>query len=65
MARRDVESSTRLSRHRRVVEGTASWLTGWRRPHRRYKRKPEHFLAFVGLAALLVGYRRLTKTVTA
>jgi transposase len=40
-----------------------SWLAGCRRLHRRYERKAEHFLAFVGLAALLIGYRRLSKTV--
>ncbi len=32
-----------------------------RRLHRRYERKAEHFLAFVGIAATLIGYRRLTK----
>jgi hypothetical protein len=37
------------------------WLAGCRRLHRRYERKPEHFLAFVGIAAALIGYRRLTK----
>ncbi|WP_173894581.1 hypothetical protein [Streptomyces sp. 8P21H-1] len=31
----------------------------------RYERKSEHVLAFFGVAALLVGYRRLTKTVRA
>uniref|UniRef100_UPI003872BF6B hypothetical protein n=1 Tax=Streptomyces halobius TaxID=2879846 RepID=UPI003872BF6B len=29
--------------------------------HRRYERKAEHFLAFVGIAAALICYRRLTK----
>lgn len=37
-----------------------SRLSGCRKPHRRYERKAEHFLAFVGLAAILIGYRRLT-----
>ncbi|MFJ1546011.1 hypothetical protein [Streptomyces sp. NPDC088246] len=27
--------------------------------HRRYERKPEHFLAFVGIAAALIRHRRL------
>lgn len=48
-----------------VVERTVSWLAGCRRLHRRYERKPEHFLAFVSLAAFLIGYRRLTRTVRA
>ncbi|MFE7784867.1 transposase, partial [Streptomyces nigrescens] len=56
-----IESSTRLGRHRWVVERTVSWLAGCRRLHRRYERKAEHFLAFAGIAATLIGYRRLTK----
>ncbi|MGW6244334.1 transposase [Streptomyces roseolus] len=55
---RGVESSQRLGRHRWVVERTVSWLAGCRRLHRRYERKAEHFLAFVGIAAALVGFRR-------
>ena len=61
IARRGIESSNRLGRHRWVVERTVSWLSGCRRLHRRYERKPEHFLAFVGIAAALICYRRLTK----
>ncbi|MDG9713981.1 transposase [Streptomyces sp. DH10] len=52
--------TTRLGRHRWVVERTVSWLAGCRRLHRRYERKAEHFLAFVGIAAALIAYRRLT-----
>lgn len=59
IARKGVESSQRLGRHRWVVERTVSWLAGCRRLHRRYERKAEHFLAFVGIAASLIGYRRL------
>ncbi|MFE9123000.1 IS5/IS1182 family transposase, partial [Streptomyces sp. NPDC007172] len=29
--------------------------------HRRYERKPEHFLAFAGIASTLICYRRITK----
>jgi hypothetical protein len=36
-----------------------SWLGGCGRLDRRYERKAEHFLAFVGIAAGLIGYRRL------
>ncbi|MCT9011859.1 IS5 family transposase [Streptomyces rhizosphaerihabitans] len=61
IARKGIESSTRLGRHRWVVERTVSWLAGCRRLHRRYERKAEHFLAFVGIAAALINYRRLTK----
>ncbi|GAA5022608.1 hypothetical protein GCM10023335_54600 [Streptomyces siamensis] len=36
-----------------------SWLAGCRCLHRRYERKAEHFLAFAGTAAALIGSRRL------
>jgi transposase len=61
IARKGIESSKRLGRHRWVVERTVSWLAGCRRLHRRYERKAEHFLAFVGIAAALISYRRLAK----
>jgi len=61
IARRGIESSDRLGRHRWVVERTVSWLSGCRRLHRRYERKPEHFLAFAAIAATLICHRRLTK----
>ena len=61
IARRGIESSQRLGRHRWVVERTVAWLAGCRRLHRRYERKAEHFLAFVGIAATLICHRRLTK----
>lgn len=54
IARKGVESSRRLGRHRWVVERTVSWLSGCRRLHRRYERKPEHFLAFTAIAATLM-----------
>ncbi|XMN11217.1 DUF721 domain-containing protein [Streptomyces griseobrunneus] len=44
----------------KLVERTVSWLAGCRRLHRRYERKPEHFLAFVGIAAVRICHRRLT-----
>ncbi|MCT9011316.1 transposase, partial [Streptomyces rhizosphaerihabitans] len=55
------ESSTRLGRHRWVVERSVAWLAGCRRLHRRYERKAEHFLAFAAIACTLICYRRLTK----
>ncbi|MGV9600738.1 IS5 family transposase [Streptosporangium sandarakinum] len=61
IARRGVESSERLGRHRWVIERTMAWLVGYRRLHRRYERRADHFLSFVGLAAALICYRRLTK----
>jgi transposase len=61
IARKGIESSKRLGRHHWVVERTVSWLAGCRRLHRRYKRKAEHALAFVAVAAALIGYRRLSR----
>ncbi|WP_458078961.1 IS5 family transposase [Streptomyces sp. EMB26] len=61
IARKGIESSQRLGRHRWVVERTVSWLAGCRRLHRRYEHKAEHFLAFGGIAATLICHRRLTE----
>ncbi|MGW5201228.1 transposase, partial [Streptomyces spiralis] len=61
IARKGIESSTRLGRHRWTIERTMSWLAGCRRLHRRYERKAEHFLAFTAIACSLICYRRLTK----
>ncbi|SPF04550.1 hypothetical protein SMA5143A_5350 [Streptomyces sp. MA5143a] len=59
IARKGIESSQRLGRHRWVIERTVSWLAGCRRLHRRYERQAEHFLAFVGIAAALISCRGL------
>ncbi|WP_323385353.1 IS5 family transposase [Streptomyces calidiresistens] len=56
-----IESSQRPGRHRWTIERTMSWLAGCRRLHRRYERKADHFLAFIGIACTLICYRRLTK----
>ena len=53
IARRGIESYEHLGRHRWVVERSIAWLSGCRRLHRRYERQPEHFLAFVAIAATL------------
>ena len=36
-----------------------AWLSGCRRLHRRHGCKAERFLAFAGIAATLICYRRL------
>ncbi|GGQ32300.1 hypothetical protein GCM10010140_73000 [Streptosporangium pseudovulgare] len=59
IARKGIESSHRLGRHRWTIERTMSWLAGCRRLHRRYERKAEHFLAFTSIACTLICYRRL------
>ncbi|WP_404818686.1 IS5 family transposase [Streptomyces triticiradicis] len=61
LARRGIESSTHLGRHRWVVKRSVAWLADCRRLHRRYERKAEHFLAFAAIACTLICYRRLTK----
>ncbi|MEU0930938.1 IS5 family transposase [Streptomyces malaysiensis] len=61
IARKGIESSKRLGRHRWTIERTMSWLAGCRRLHRRYERKAVHFLAFTSIACTLICYRRLTK----
>ncbi len=49
--------------HRLILDElrTSGELAGCRRLHRRYERKAEHFLAFVGIAAALICYRRLAR----
>ncbi|GAA4987900.1 hypothetical protein GCM10023205_68490 [Yinghuangia aomiensis] len=59
IARKGVETSLRLGRHRWVVERTMSGLTGYRRLIIRYERRSDLFLAFTTLAAALVCFRRL------
>jgi hypothetical protein len=61
IARKGVESSERLGRHRWIVESCLSWFMNNRRLARRYERKAEHFQAFADLAAILICHRRLTK----
>ncbi|WP_229852791.1 IS5 family transposase [Streptomyces albospinus] len=61
IARKGIESSKRLGRHRWTIERTMAWLAGCRRLHRRYERKADHFLAFTSIACTLICYRRLTK----
>lgn len=61
IARKGVESSKRLGRHRWIVEACLSWLMRYRRLVRRYDRKGDHYEAFAVIASALICYRRLTK----
>ncbi|MFE0876030.1 transposase [Streptomyces smyrnaeus] len=61
IARKGTESFERLGHHRWTIERTMSWLAGCRRLHRRYECKADHFLAFAGIAATLICYRRLAR----
>jgi transposase len=64
IARKGVDSSQRLGRHRWVIERTMSWLTGYRRLSPRYERNPRDYLAFLGLAAAICCYKRLRRLTT-
>ncbi len=59
IARRGIESSTRLGRHRWRVERALSWLSCYRRLAVRWDRGSELWFAFVLLACALVGCNRL------
>ncbi|WP_345071273.1 IS5 family transposase [Phytohabitans flavus] len=61
IARKGIESSQRLGRHRWIVEACLNWLLRNRRLVRRYDRKAQHFQAFADLACALLTYRRLLK----
>jgi transposase len=53
IARRGIESSTRLGRHRWRVERARSWLSCWRRLQVRWDRDSGRFFAFVLVACAL------------
>jgi transposase len=59
IARRGVESSTRLGRHRWKAERSIAWLAGCRRLRMRYDRDSERFFAFAMLACDRLCYNRL------
>ena len=57
IARRGVESSERLGRHRWVVERTLAWFVRFRRLTVRYERRADILEAFHRLAAALICLR--------
>jgi transposase len=59
IARRGIETSDRLGRHRWVVERSIAWLTGYRRLTLRYECSARLFTAFLTLAATLTCYKKL------
>jgi IS5 family transposase len=54
IARRGVESSERLGRHRWVVERTLAWLNRFRRLTVRYERRADIHEAFLTLGCILI-----------
>jgi transposase len=59
IARRGMESSARLGRHRWRVERSLSWLSCWRRLQVRLDRDAGRWFAFVLLACAVVCFNRL------
>jgi IS5 family transposase len=61
IARRGVESSKKLGRHRWVVERTLSWLNRQRRLKVRYERRDDIHQAFLHLGCALICWNFLQK----
>ena len=61
IARRGVEGSERLGRHRWVVERTLAWLGQFRRLALRYERRADLHEAFLTLACALISWRFIQK----
>jgi transposase len=59
IARRQIESSARLGRHRWKVERSLSWLSCFRRLQVRWDRDAGRWFAFVLVACALVCFNRL------
>jgi predicted amidophosphoribosyltransferase/transposase len=59
IARRMIESSERLGRHRWTIERTGAWLGGWRRLRIRYERCSERFYALAMLACSVICFHAL------
>ena len=61
IARKGIESSTRLGQHRYVIERCLEWITRFRRLVRRYEKLDSHFLGFLRLACAVICYRRAVR----
>jgi IS5 family transposase len=59
IARRMVEASARLGRHRWTIERTGAWLGGFRRLRIRYERSSERFYALAMLACSVICFNAL------
>jgi transposase len=62
IARRMIDSSERLGRHRWVVERTLSWLNRYRRLTIRYERRADIHEAFLPLGCILICWNFLQNT---
>lgn len=61
IARRGLDSSERLGRHRWVVERTLAWLSCYRRLTIRYERRADIHEAFLELGCALVCFNHLRR----
>ena len=59
IARRGIESSKHLGKHRWVVERTFAWINQFRRLAIRYERHADLYRAFLVLAAAIICFRTL------
>jgi hypothetical protein len=64
IARKGIETSKKLGKHRWVIERSIAWLFGYRRLTIRYERYANHFSAFLTLAATLTCYKKFRKATT-
>ena len=62
IARRGIESSEKLGRHRWVVERTLAWFNHFRRLTIRYERRLDIHTAFLELGSALICWKYLEKT---
>ena len=61
IARKGVESSARLGRHRWVVERTLAWLGQFRRLTIRYERRLDIHQAFLSLGCALICFNAVVR----
>ena len=59
IARKGIDSSQRLGRHRWVVERTLAWLSRFRRLTVRYERRADIHHAFLALGCCLICFKAL------
>jgi IS5 family transposase len=64
IARKGIESSERLGRHRWQAEQSIAWLLGCRRLRLRYERCSERFYGFGMLACCRLAFNRYTDQTT-
>jgi transposase len=60
IARKGIESSAHLGKHRWVVERTFAWISRFRRLTVRYERRADIHLAFTLIACSIICIRALT-----